>query len=106
MLHISRDEQRERLMQRLNDPAKHWKFNPGDLDARARWDDYHAAYAEALARCDSDAAPWYVLPADRKWYRDWALSHLLRQTFADLKLTYPQPDYDLAAQRRRLEAEG
>ncbi|WP_373315295.1 PPK2 family polyphosphate kinase [Asanoa ishikariensis] len=106
MLHISRDEQRKRLMQRLVDPAKHWKFNPDDLDSRARWDDYHAAYAEALARCDSDSAPWYVLPADRKWYRDWALSHLLRQTFADLKLSYPQPDYDLAAQRRRLEADG
>jgi PPK2 family polyphosphate:nucleotide phosphotransferase len=106
MLHISRDEQRERLMQRLIDPAKRWKFNPDDLDARTKWDDYQAAYADALARCDSDIAPWHVLPADRKWYRDWALSHLLRQTFADLKLTYPQPGYDLAAQRRRLEAEG
>jgi len=105
MLHISRDEQRERLMQRLTDPAKHWKFNPDDLDSRARWDDYQAAYAEALARC-SAAAPWYVLPADRKWYRDWALSQLLRETVADLKLTYPPPDYVLAAQRRRLETDG
>ncbi|MEV4539915.1 PPK2 family polyphosphate kinase [Asanoa sp. NPDC049518] len=106
MLHISREEQRERLLQRLVDPTKQWKFNPDDLDSRARWDDYQAAYAEALARCDSDSAPWYVLPADRKWYRDWALSHLLRQTFAELDLSYPQPDYDLAAQRRRLEADG
>ncbi|MDG4822534.1 hypothetical protein O7635_11800 [Asanoa sp. WMMD1127] len=106
MLHISRDEQRERLTARLDDPTKHWKFNPDDLDSRARWDDYQAAYAEALTRCDSDQAPWYVIPADRKWYRDWALAHLVRETFADLKLNYPEPDYDLAAQRRRLEADG
>jgi PPK2 family polyphosphate:nucleotide phosphotransferase len=106
MLHISRAEQRERLMQRLVNPDKHWKFNPADLDARSKWDDYQAAYAEALARCTSDEAPWYVLPADRKWYRDWALAHLLRETFADLKLSYPQPDYDVTAQRHRLEADG
>ncbi|GIF76818.1 PPK2 family polyphosphate kinase [Asanoa siamensis] len=106
MLHISRDEQRERLTQRLVDPTKHWKFNPDDLDSRAKWDDYQAAYGEALARCGTDEAPWYVLPANRKWYRDWALAHLLRETFADLNLSYPQPDYDLAAQRRRLEADG
>jgi PPK2 family polyphosphate:nucleotide phosphotransferase len=106
MLHISRDEQRRRLTQRLLDPTKHWKFDPHDLDARAKWDDYQAAYGEALARCGPDEAPWYVLPADRKWYRDWALAHLLRETFADLKLAYPEPDFDVAAQRRRLDADG
>ncbi|REF96715.1 PPK2 family polyphosphate:nucleotide phosphotransferase [Asanoa ferruginea] len=105
MLHISHDEQRERLLSRLDDPTKQWKFNPDDLEARARWDDYQEAYAEALARC-SDAAPWHVLPANRKWYRDWALAHLLRETFADLKLSYPKPEYDVDAQRRRLEADG
>jgi PPK2 family polyphosphate:nucleotide phosphotransferase len=105
MLHISRDEQRERLVRRLDDPTKQWKFNPDDLDARAKWDDYQAAYAEALARC-SHAVPWHVLPANRKWYRDWALAHLLRETFADLKLSYPKPEYDVAAQRARLEADG
>jgi PPK2 family polyphosphate:nucleotide phosphotransferase len=105
MLHISRDEQRERLVRRLDDPTKQWKFNPDDLEARAKWDDYQAAYAEALGRC-SYAAPWHVLPANRKWYRDWALAHLLRETFADLKLSYPKPEYDVAAQRARLEADG
>jgi len=105
MLHISRDEQRERLIRRLEDPTKQWKFNPDDLEARAKWDDYQAAYAEALARC-ADAAPWHVLPANRKWYRDWALANLLRETFADLKLSYPKPDYSVDAQRRRLEADG
>jgi PPK2 family polyphosphate:nucleotide phosphotransferase len=106
MLHISRDEQRQRLLQRLINPDKQWKFKPADLDARAKWDDYQAAYAEALTRCASDEAPWYVLPADRKWYRDWALAHLLRETFADLKLSYPRPEYDVTAQRHRLEADG
>jgi len=105
MLHISRAEQRERLMRRLVDPSKRWKFDPGDLDARAKWDDYQAAYGEALARCHSAEAPWYVVPADRKWYRDWALAHLVRETFADLRLTYPEPDFDVEAQRRRLETD-
>jgi polyphosphate kinase 2 (PPK2 family) len=81
MLHISYAEQVERLLERLTDPHKHWKYNPADVDARARWDDYQAAYAEALSRCGTDAAPWFVVPADRKWYRDWAVAHLLRETF-------------------------
>ncbi|MCX4469772.1 Polyphosphate kinase 2 (PPK2) [Micromonospora sp. MW-13] len=102
LLHISYAEQGQRLLERLTDPAKHWKYRPSDLDSRARWDDYQAAYAEALARCDTDAAPWYVVPADRKWYRDWAVAHLLRETFDDLDLGYPAADFDVAAERRRL----
>jgi PPK2 family polyphosphate:nucleotide phosphotransferase len=102
-LHISAEEQRERLLKRLDDPHKHWKYNPADLRARSRWADYQAAYADALARCDSDAAPWYVVPADRKWYRDWAVAHLLRETFADLRLSYPPANFDVARERRRLE---
>lgn len=102
MLHISREEQRDRLLERLTDPRKHWKYDPADVDARARWDDYQAAYAEALGRCATEAAPWYVVPADRKWYRDWAVAHLLRETFATLDLRYPSATVDLAGERQRL----
>ncbi|SCL64196.1 polyphosphate:nucleotide phosphotransferase, PPK2 family [Micromonospora yangpuensis] len=105
MLHISHAEQGERLMQRLTDPRKHWKYQPADVDARARWDDYQAAYAEALRRCGTEAAPWFVVPADRKWYRDWAVAHLLRETFAELPLGYPAADFDVARERQRLAGE-
>ncbi|MFD0820469.1 PPK2 family polyphosphate kinase [Micromonospora zhanjiangensis] len=104
-LHISYEEQRERLLKRLTDPHKHWKYNPADVDARARWHDYQAAYGAALARCDTDGAPWYVVPADRKWYRDWAVSHLLLETFTDLGLRYPPADFDIERERRRLSDE-
>ncbi|MCM0675695.1 hypothetical protein NCC78_13495 [Micromonospora phytophila] len=102
MLHISHAEQGERLLERLTDPRKHWKYNPSDIDARARWDDYQAAYAEALRRCATDAAPWYVVPADRKWYRDWAVAHLLRETFDTLHLGYPPAGFDVRHERERL----
>ncbi|ASW56945.1 PPK2 family polyphosphate kinase [Plantactinospora sp. KBS50] len=103
-LHISREEQRERLLKRLDNPTKHWKYNPADLAARARWDDYQAAYAEVLARCDGPDAPWYVVPADRKWYRDWAVASILAETFAGMGLEYPSGDFDVAAERERLLA--
>ncbi|GAB3951942.1 PPK2 family polyphosphate kinase [Micromonospora vulcania] len=106
MLHISYAEQGERLLERLTDPRKHWKYNPSDVDSRAQWDDYQAAYAEALSRCGPDEAPWFVVPADRKWYRDWAVSHLLRETFDTLDLGYPPADFDLAHERERLRAGG
>ncbi len=105
MLHISYAEQGERLMERLTDPTKYWKYHPSDLDSRARWDDYQAAYADALARCGTDAAPWFVLPADRKWYRDWAVAHLLRETFDTLDLGYPAADFDVERERQRLRGE-
>ncbi|MCW3839264.1 hypothetical protein ONA70_04020 [Micromonospora yasonensis] len=104
MLHISYVEQGERLMERLTDPTKYWKFNPSDLDTRARWDDYQAAYADALTRCGTDTAPWLVVPADRKWYRDWAVSHLLRETFDALHLGYPPADFDVDRERQRLRS--
>ncbi|WP_238424568.1 PPK2 family polyphosphate kinase [Micromonospora parastrephiae] len=106
MLHISYAEQGERLLERLTDPRKHWKYNPSDIEARARWDDYQAAYAEALSRCGTDAAPWFVVPADRKWYRDWAVAHLLRETFDTLDLGYPPADFDVAHERERLRSGG
>ncbi|MEJ3743332.1 PPK2 family polyphosphate kinase [Actinomycetes bacterium KLBMP 9797] len=105
MLHISYDEQRKRLLERLTDPTKHWKYNPGDVDARARWADYQAAYTEALSRCSTDEAPWYVVPADRKWYRDWAVAHLVREALAGMDLAYPRADFDVDAERQRLTTE-
>jgi PPK2 family polyphosphate:nucleotide phosphotransferase len=103
-LHISYDEQRERLLARLDDPRKHWKFNPGDLAERARWTEYQEAYRIALERCSTDAAPWYAVPADRKWYRNWAVGRLLLETVRDLDPRYPQPDLDVPALTRALAA--
>ena len=103
MLHISLEEQRERLLARLDDPTKHWKVNPADIDERERWTDYATAYEAALSRCSTDAAPWHVLPADRKWYRDWALSHLLLETLRDMDLSWPKPDLDLEGMRAALQ---
>ncbi|HET6484672.1 MAG TPA: PPK2 family polyphosphate kinase [Actinoplanes sp.] len=104
MLHISRAEQKARLLDRLDDPTKNWKYNPGDLAERARWDDYQQAYQDALNRCSTDVAPWYVVPADRKWYRNWAVATLLRQAFAEVDPRYPKPDFDVAEQRAELLA--
>ncbi len=105
MLNLSKQEQRERLLARLEDPTKQWKFKPGDIDERGHWDDYQEAYQIALDRC-SEAAPWYVVPSDRKWYRNWAIGQLLHEHLAAMGLEWPAPDYDVAAQRARLESEG
>jgi PPK2 family polyphosphate:nucleotide phosphotransferase len=104
MLHISAKEQAERLVARLDDPQKRWKYNPGDLDTRAKWPAYQEAYAEALRRTDTDAAPWYVIPSDRKWYRNWAIAALLAETLTDLDPRFPQPDFDVDAERAKLAA--
>jgi PPK2 family polyphosphate:nucleotide phosphotransferase len=104
MLHISPKEQAERLLARLDDPGKRWKYSPDDLDARARWPTYREAYAEALRRCDSDAAPWYVVPADRKWYRNWVIASLLAETLTELAPRFPEPTVDVDVERARLAA--
>jgi PPK2 family polyphosphate:nucleotide phosphotransferase len=104
-LHISKEEQRQRLLARLDDPTKLWKFNPHDVDERAWWADYQEAYAAALERCNNDTAPWYRVPADRKWYRDWAVANLLVEHLEDMKLTWPKPDFDSEEQRARLLAD-
>jgi PPK2 family polyphosphate:nucleotide phosphotransferase len=104
MLYISADEQRERLLARLADPTKQWKYNPGDVDERAKWSAYAEAYQDALTRCSTPAAPWYVVPADRKWHRDWLLAHLLHETLAALAPAYPAPDYDVAHETARVAA--
>jgi len=101
---ISKEEQRERLLARLEDPTKRWKFNPADLDDRDRWDEFQAAYQTALNRCSTEAAPWYVIPADRKWYRNWAVAEILVETLEEMDPQYPQPDLDIDALRARLAA--
>ncbi len=105
MLHISADTQKERLLARLDEPTKRWKFKPGDVDERELWPAYQAAYETALERCNTDVAPWYVVPSDRKWYRNWAIGSLLLEALRGMDLTWPEPDYDLAEQRARLTNE-
>jgi len=94
-LHISADEQRQRLQERLDDPRKRWKFRRGDLDERKLWDDYQAAYRDALARTSTEHAPWYAIPADRNWYRDWAVLTVLVEALRELDPRYPEPSEDL-----------
>ena len=88
-LHISKEEQKERLQERLDDPTKHWKFNPKDLDERALWDDYMAAYEKALQQTSTEYAPWYVIPANSKTNRNLLVSHILLETLNQLPLAYP-----------------
>jgi polyphosphate kinase 2 (PPK2 family) len=94
MLHISREEQRERLQARLDDPRKNWKFQKSDLDDRLLWDEFQSAYEIALTRCSTDHAPWYVIPSDRKWVRSATIAAIVRQTLADMNPQHPKPDWD------------
>ena len=90
-LHISKAEQRRRLRERLEDPDKNWKFSEGDLKERALWNGYMAAYEKLLSRCSTDCAPWYVIPADHKWYRNLAVASVLVDAITDLRPRYPKP---------------
>jgi PPK2 family polyphosphate:nucleotide phosphotransferase len=90
-LHISKEEQAERFRARLTDPTKNWKFNVADVDVRKRWDDYQDAYAETIGKTSTDAAPWYVVPADRKWYRDWAVATILVDVLEHMDPKFPEP---------------
>jgi PPK2 family polyphosphate:nucleotide phosphotransferase len=92
---ISKDEQKRRFEDRLKDPQKRWKFRRGDLEDRALWKEYQAAYSEALERTSTRSAPWYVIPSDNKWYRNWAVSRLLIETLTEMDPKYPDPP-DLA----------
>ena len=91
MLNISKEEQAERLTERIEIPEKRWKFNPSDLEDRALWNDYMKAYEVALTRCSTHHAPWYVIPADRNWARNAAISHIVRETLEDMNPKYPEP---------------
>ncbi|KMO93827.1 PPK2 family polyphosphate kinase [Streptomyces roseus] len=101
-LHISYEEQRERLLKRLDNPDKHWKFSPGDIEDRLLWPEYQHAYELALERCSTGAAPWYVVPANRKWYRNWAVATLLLEHLEELDPRYPEAAFDVEECRRRL----
>jgi len=90
-LHISWEEQKERMEARLADPKKNWKFDPEDLKNRERWTDYMAAYEDAISRCSTKHAPWYIVPANHKWFRNWVVSDILTRTLEKLDLKYPPP---------------
>ncbi|GAA1954508.1 polyphosphate kinase 2 family protein [Agromyces allii] len=104
MLHISPDEQRARLQDRLDRPDKHWKFNPGDIDERLLWGDYQQAYQLAFDHTATADAPWFVIPANRKWYARLAVQHLLTDALERMSLEWPKADYDVAEQKARLAA--
>ena len=93
-LQISREEQKQRFEERLAERAKQWKFSPDDLRKRAQWDEYRSAFEAALTRCSTAHAPWYAVPADRKWFRDFAVSQIVLQELEQLPLRWPTPDYD------------
>ncbi|RPI32646.1 MAG: polyphosphate kinase 2 family protein [Chloroflexota bacterium] len=95
-LNIDKDEQKERLQARLDDPTKHWKFNPDDLKERELWPDYIKAYEDVLSKTSTDWAPWYVVPSNRKWYRNLVVASVLVNTLKDLNLKYPEPKTDLS----------
>lgn len=101
-LHISPKVQQERLVARLDNPEKHWKFDPSDIAARAKWGDYQQAYTDVLERCNPDIAPWYVIPADHKWYRNWAVAQILLETLRSMNITWPAVDFDVDEQRHKL----
>ncbi|MFG3282584.1 PPK2 family polyphosphate kinase [Streptomyces sp. NPDC048111] len=101
-LHIGYEQQRRRLLARLDNPEKYWKFNAGDIEERALWPAYQEAYEIALERCSTADAPWYLVPADRKWYRNWAVSRLLLEHLRALDPQYPPADFDVEECRRRL----
>jgi PPK2 family polyphosphate:nucleotide phosphotransferase len=105
MLHISAEEQKERLLARLDDPEKYWKYNTGDLAERALWPEYQKAYAVALERTNTEAAPWHVIPADKKWYRNLAIGHLLLDALERMDPQWPEADFDVAEEKRRLTEE-
>ncbi|HET8640597.1 MAG TPA: PPK2 family polyphosphate kinase [Pseudonocardiaceae bacterium] len=104
-LHISPGQQRKRLLARLDNPDKRWKYDPADLDARAKWSAYQDAYAEAISRCNPPHAQWYVVPSDRKWYRNWVIGKLLLETMRELSPRFPSAHFDVEAERARLLAD-
>ena len=93
-LHISKDEQKRRLESRLQNPAKHWKFNPDDLADRARWSEFMSAYEDVISKTSTDLAPWYVVPADRKWYRNLCVARIMLDTLKGLNMEFPAIDWD------------
>ena len=99
MLNISKDEQKERLIARLDDPSKHWKYSRGDLTERVHWDDYMKAYEVAFEKTSTDVAPWHVVPANKKWYARIAVQELLLEALRGMSLDWPKAEFDVAAER-------
>lgn len=99
---ISLEEQKKQLLERLDDPTKYWKYNPGDIDERLKWPQYQEAYQAVLDRTSTDYAPWHVVPCDRRWYSRLAVTELLIQALEGLDLSYPPADFDVEAERKRL----
>jgi PPK2 family polyphosphate:nucleotide phosphotransferase len=95
-LHISPDEQKQRLEERLRDPKRHWKFSSKDVEERRHWDEYRNAYEDALTECSTRYAPWYIVPADRKWYRNLVVAETIVEAMRDMDLRYPEPTEDLS----------
>jgi PPK2 family polyphosphate:nucleotide phosphotransferase len=95
-LHISKEEQLERFRARLDDPEKNWKFAPGDLETRKHWDAYVKAYEDVLSRCSKKGAPWFVIPSNRKWYRNLAVSQIIVETLSSLDMRFPKPQFDVS----------
>ena len=91
-LHISKEEQRERLQERLDNPDKNWKFTMSDVSERKRWDDYQAAYKDVLSKTSTKHAPWHVVPADRKWQRNYFIASVILKTLESFKLSFPKPE--------------
>ena len=108
-LHVSKEEQRRRLLARLDDPAKNWKFQAADLEERVRWGDYMTAYEQALSKTSTTHAPWFVVPADHKWFTRLVVARLVVEALEDLDLAFPKPSRahleELAEARKRLESE-
>lgn len=103
-LQISSEEQKNRLRARLDDPTKHWKFNPADLTERQLWKEYMRAYEDTLEKTSTKYAPWYIVPSNKKWYRNLVITSVVLETLRDLKMEYPQPEYDVASILRDFDA--
>ena len=99
-LHISKDEQLKRLRKRIDEPAKNWKINPKDFEERKYWEDYVPAYEDALSRCSTSYAPWFVIPANKKWFRNYAVSQIVADALDAMKMSYPKPDIDISKLRK------
>ncbi|HOG58640.1 MAG TPA: polyphosphate kinase 2 family protein [Anaerolineaceae bacterium] len=101
-LHIDLQEQAQRFLARVEDPTKQWKFNPGDLDERERWEEYMKAYEDMLNQTSTDWAPWYIIPANKKWYRNWLISKIVIKTLKDLDMRYPAAPENIEEYHKRL----
>ncbi len=105
MLHVSAEEQKSRLAERLDNPEKHWKYNPGDLEERSLWPTYREAYEIALERTNTEVAPWHVIPSDKKWFRNLSVGHLLLEALRGLDLQWPEAEFVVEDEIQRLEQE-